>query len=201
MAPALVLASASPRRSALLAARGVPFEVQVSHVDEDGVTAPSAGELAMELARRKAQAVAERLGPGPRWVLGADTVVALGEDPGARLLGKPEGPEHAQAMLEALSGSRHRVITGVCVVRAEDGAQFVSQECTIVSMRTITPAEVQAYVVSGEWQDKAGGYAIQETADAFVTGLEGGGFDNVVGLPVDLVLALLARSGLVLPPA
>jgi septum formation protein len=98
-------------------------------------------------------------------------------------------------MLRSLSGTRHAVITGVCVVRTDDGRLFRGHERTLVRMRTITPAEIAAYVESGEWRDKAGGYAIQETADRFVTALEGGGFDNVVGLPVDLTVALLREAG------
>ena len=81
------------------------------------------------------------------------------------------------------------------VVRTGDGALESAYERTFVTMRTISPAEVEAYVASGEWRDKAGGYAIQETADRFVTDLEGGGFDNVVGLPVALTLELLRRLG------
>ena len=94
-------------------------------------------------------------------------------------------------MLERLSASRHRVVTGVAVVRARDGRAEAAFERTWVSMRALTDPEVEDYVASGEWRDKAGGYAIQETADRFVTGLEEGGFDNVVGLPVGLTLELL----------
>jgi septum formation protein len=96
-------------------------------------------------------------------------------------------------MLRALSDTRHRVVTGVCVVRCRDGARCEAFERTWVVMRSITPAEIEAYVACGEWRDKAGGYAIQEHADAFVVSLEEGGFDNVVGLPVVLTLGLLAR--------
>jgi septum formation protein len=129
--------------------------------------------------------------------VGADTVVAVGD----LLLGKPAGPREAEAMLARLSGTRHRVVTGVCVVRCADAAcggsgEEAAAETTWVTMRAITAAERADYVASGEWRDKAGGYAIQESADRFVTGLEGGGFDNVVGLPTGLTLALLARAGL-----
>lgn len=97
-------------------------------------------------------------------------------------------------MLRALSGTRHAVVTGVCVVRTPGQLALCEAERTWVTMRAITPAEIEAYVASGEWRDKAGGYAIQESADRFVTALEGGGFDNVVGLPVGLALRLLARA-------
>jgi septum formation protein len=116
------------------------------------------------------------------------------------LLGKPADEREADAMLASLSGSRHEVLTGVCVVRTHDLSQWSSFERTIVTMREITAAERAAYVASGEWRDKAGGYAIQESADRFVTGLEGGGFDNVVGLPVALARSLLARAGAALAP-
>jgi septum formation protein len=98
-------------------------------------------------------------------------------------------------MLALLSGSRHRVITGVCAVRARDGRVEVGRERTFVTMRVLSAREIDDYVASGEWRDKAGGYAIQESADRFVTRLEEGGFDNVVGLPVRLALDLLARLG------
>ncbi len=98
-------------------------------------------------------------------------------------------------MLSSLAGSRHKVVTGVAVVPTDGSPPLVEQETTWVTMRRIQPEEVAAYVLSGEWRDKAGGYAIQENADAFVTNLEGGGFDNVVGLPVGRTLGLLARAG------
>lgn len=185
----LVLASASPRRSDLLARAGVPFVVDPGDVDES--LAPGIGpeDGAVELARRKALAVASRRNEPAELVLGADTIVALGE----RLLGKPADEHEAADMLRALSGSRHRVVTGVCLVRTSDGARLEAHERTWVTMRPLLEREVEAYVRSGEWRGKAGGYAIQESADAFVTRLEEGGFDNVVGLPVDLVLGLLAR--------
>ncbi len=201
--PALILASASPRRHQLLGEAGVPFEVLASEADETLLGSPDPVQAAVELAQRKALVVAQGFAKDPdpantRWVLGADTVVALGPDGGATLLGKPADEAEAQAMLSSLSDTRHRVVTGVCVVRTSDGACFTDSECTHVTMRAITPLEVQAYVQSGEWRDKAGGYAIQETADAFVEALEGGGFDNVVGLPVKRVLRLLETSGLAL---
>ena len=109
-------------------------------------------------------------------------------------MGKPADALEAREMLTRLSGTRHAVVTGVCVVRGADGEVFQGSERTWVVMREITPAEVEAYVASGEWEDKAGGYAIQETADAFVEALEGGGFDNVVGLPVGLTRELLSAA-------
>ena len=192
--PRLILASASPRRRELLERAGVPFEVEPSAVDEDLAGNPDAEPAAEELALRKALEVVSRHAGEEALVLGADTVVALGEGAGVELLGKPEDEVEARRMLEALSGSRHRVVTGVALVDARDpGRRLVEHERTWVTMRGITPSEIEAYVASGEWRDKAGGYAIQETADAFVVSLEEGGFDNVVGLPVERVRSLLGR--------
>lgn len=194
--PSLVLASASPRRSELLRAAGVRFRVEPSGADETlpPGTEPEAG--ASELALRKAAEVAERHAGERLWVLGADTVVALGEGPRVRLLGKPADEAEARGMLEALSGSRHRVVTGVAVLDCLGARRrCVSFERTWVRMRTIEPREIAAYAASGEWRGKAGGYAIQENADRFVIRLDEGGFDNVVGLPVALSLRLLAECG------
>jgi septum formation protein len=189
-APELILASASPRRRELLSAAGLQLQVCVSAVDEsiDPRTPPEAA--ALELAERKARAVAKQLAGQHVRVLAADTIVAL-ED--GRMLGKPEDAEQARAMLRALSSTRHRVITGVCALSLPEGGLARGLERTFVRMRAITPAEIEAYVQSEEWRDKAGGYAIQETADRFVLGLEEGGFDNVVGLPVALAQRLLAE--------
>jgi septum formation protein len=98
-------------------------------------------------------------------------------------------------MLRSLSTTRHQVVTGVCVVRTPDFVRHAAVERTWVTMRAIRSEEVDAYVRSEEWRDKAGGYAIQEHADCFVTRLEEGGYDNVVGLPVALTLRLLSESG------
>ena len=198
----IVLASASPRRRALLAAAGLRFRIEIAGVGEELAAGGDPADGARILARRKARAVVTQLRGGPRgeatWVVGADTVVAVPEGDGWRLLGKPAGPDEARAMLSLLSTTRHRVITGVCVARVDTATELTEAETTWVTMRRITPAEIEAYVASGEWRDKAGGYAIQETADVFVTGLEGGGFDNVVGLPVRRTLDMLARCGV--PP-
>ena len=123
--------------------------------------------------------------------MGSDTIVCVG----GAFLGKPEHEAHAREMLETLSGTTHEVVTGVCVLRGRDGWAFEDAEVTRVTMRALTPDEVAAYVATGEWRDKAGAYAIQESADRFVTELAGGGFDNDVGLPVDLTLALLESAG------
>lgn len=210
----LILGSASPRRRELLAAAGLVFEVEASQVDESLAPGLEPEVAALLLAQRKALAVAGAHRGQAAWVIGADTVVAAGPDGALELLGKPEDARQARRMLETLSGTRHRVVTGVAVIdcaglaplsgqlgHERRGAQEGSahERCafqrTWVEMRPITPAEVEAYVASGEWRDKAGGYAIQENADVFVLSLSEGGFDNVVGLPVALTLELLRAAG------
>jgi len=191
---ALVLASASPRRSELLRAAGLTFTVAPADIDETVRPGLSPEAAAEDLALQKAQAAAERWRGEPALVVGADTIVAVGEGAALEFLAKPADAADAARMLRRLSGTRHRVVTGVAVVRAGGGpaTSLAAHERTWVVMRACTEAEVAAYVASGEWEGKAGGYAIQETADRFVTALEEGGFDNVVGLPVGLTLRLLA---------
>ena len=198
----LVLASQSPRRRRLLEEAGLTFEVRPADLDETPDPSWAVEDVPRELAIRKARAIAEGL-TEPALVIGSDTIVVLGEGPEALQLGKPRDAHEAAGMLARLSGSRHRVLTGVAVVEAPEGRCESAVEVTWVTMRSLSEPEQRSYVATGEWEDKAGGYAIQESADAFVTGLEGGGFDNVVGLPVPLTLALLARmdgSKLVEPP-
>lgn len=190
----ILLASASPRRHALLREAGIEFEVVPADVDETIDLALAAGAAAEDLALRKARTVAARLGDRlTRPVLAADTLVVLGEDgdPSRRFLEKAADEAEATEMLRSLSDTRHRVITGVAVVENGAGTARVDHETTWVTMRPITADEVAAYVESGEWRGKAGAYAIQETADRFVVELGGGGFDNVVGLPVERAKALL----------
>ena len=190
----LLLASASPRRRELLAAAGLAFAIEVPAVDEELDPRTPPEEAALELAERKARAVAARPRAHDTLVLAADTIVAVDlPGRGPALLGKAADEREAAERLGVLSGSRHRVITGVCALRTADLALGRGFERTFVTMRAITPGEIAAYVASGEWRDKAGAYAIQESADRFVTRLEEGGFDNVVGLPVALALALLAE--------
>jgi septum formation protein len=199
----VLLASASPRRRELLARAGLAFEVGPVEVDEELAHFSAPEQAALELAARKAHAAARaRLARDPGvelLVLGADTVVAVELGGRWELLGKPGDAVQAARMLASLSATRHQVVTGVCAVRCPDLAARSGAERTWVTMRRLAPAEIDAYVASGEWRDKAGGYAIQESADRFVTALEEGGFDNVVGLPVGLSLRLLKELS-VAPP-
>ena len=191
----LVLASASPRRRSLLEAAGLQFVALAPEVDEDLDSFVDPEQAAAELALRKARAglaLWRRDHPADEAiVLGADTMVAVGGPGRWTLLGKPEDAADAARMLALLSGTRHLVATAVALLRASDGALRSGLERTFVSMREIEASEREDYVASGEWQGKAGGYAIQESADRFVLRLEQGGLDNVVGLPVTLTLELL----------
>jgi len=185
----LVLASASERRLKLLHQIGiVPDVVDPSGVDEYEFSrgeAPSG--LAARLGQRKAEVVFARH-PGCL-VLGADTVVACGR----RVLNKPEDPHHARYFLGLLSGRRHRVHTGLCLIAP---GKVVRERLvtTVVRFKPLSVQEIQTYLGSGEWRGKAGGYAIQGRAGAFVTAINGS-YSNVVGLPLYETYALLMGSG------
>jgi MAF protein len=178
---ALVLASASPRRSELLPALGVPFEVEPADVDEAGED-PDAARLACALALRKARAVAARRPSDV--VIGADTIVVLD----GRRLGKPRDAAEARAMLEALRGRSHEVVTGVAVLAGARGAAEAAR--TAVTMRAYGDAEIARYIARGEPFDKAGGYAIQDAELAPAAAIEGCRC-AVIGLPLWTLRGLL----------
>jgi septum formation protein len=181
----LVLGSSSPRRRELLRSAGFEFEVRPSQVEEVPRSGESPEEFARRAAREKALDVAVSLPPGSV-VLGADTVVVID----GLILGKPSGPDDAARMLRMLSGASHRVVTGVCLVRAPGQLEAIKHETTIVRFRNLDEGEIRDYVASGEPLDKAGAYAIQGLASRFVTRIEGCYF-NVVGLPIPLVYEML----------
>lgn len=183
--PVLCLASASPRRRDLLASIGVAVEVRPVDIDESPRPGEAAHDYVVRLAREKALAGA-RLSALP--ALGSDTAVVCD----GAILGKPAGREQAAAMLGALSGRAHEVLTGVAV----SGPAGLLTACvtTRVFMRAITDAELVAYWTTGEPADKAGGYAIQGLAAVFVEHIEGS-HSAVVGLPLYETADLLARQG------
>lgn len=184
----LVLASESPRRLDLLRQVGiVPARVDPAAIDE--TPAPDETPLAvpLRLAREKAAAVAARH-PGC-WVLAADTVVAVGR----RLLPKPADQEEAMACLRMISGRRHRVIGGVCVV-TPDGVSRTRRVTTKVAFKRLGKQDMERYVLSGEWRGKAGGYAIQGRAAQFIKSVNGS-YSNVVGLPLYETCNLLTGLG------
>jgi septum formation protein len=173
----LILASASPRRQQLLAQIGiVPDAICPAEIDETPHKAELPHSLARRLATEKAQAVAARH-PGAH-VLGADTVVALGR----RLLGKAESPADVEAMLRLLSGRRHRVLTGICLI-APDAPPRIRVITTSVRVKSLTQAEIADYVAHHEGEGKAGGYAIQGRFERYVLAINGS-YSNIVGLPL-----------------
>jgi len=180
----LVLASASPRRSELLRNAGITFTVQPAHVDERMLAGEAPEEYAKRLAREKAQAVSHER-PGET-VLGADTIVVVDSE----VLEKPRDQADAARMLRLLSGRSHRVITGVCVIKAVSSIEDVRAATTEVWMRDLSEEEIKEYVASGEPMDKAGAYAIQGIASRWIWKIVGCYF-NVVGLPVPLVYRML----------
>lgn len=185
--PILILASASPRRRELLGSLGVDFEVMVAGIDEKPWPNEMPSSYALRNASEKAREVWQRKG-GAVTILAADTIVVKDH----HILEKPTDAEHAAAMLRQLSGRSHEVITGVCLLQARNGVfrEWGETVRTAVHFRALTDAEIQAYVASGEPMDKAGAYAIQGGAGAFVDGYEGS-YSNVVGLPLETVERLL----------
>ncbi len=189
--PQIVLASASPRRAALLDQIRVPFRTHPSALGDDG-EAQLAGETAEACARRLALAKARDVAAAVRegLVIGADTVVTRD----GRLLGKPRNADEAQAFLLSLAGRTHQVITGVAVVDAATERAEVDAAVTDVTMRSFDATEAARYAATGEPMDKAGAYGIQERGALLVEGIRGDYF-NVVGLPLVVLAALLRRFG------
>jgi len=193
--PDLLLASASPRRRELLERVGLSLRVSATDVDET----PREGEAAGDYVRRMAAdklAAARAAAPTALPVLAADTIVILQ----GRILGKPRDREDAAQMLGRLAGHRHEVTTAY---RIALGAREIDRAVTTtVALRLLDPRELEAYLACGEWQGKAGAYAVQGVAAAFVTELRGS-LTNVVGLPLAEVLADLRALGALpaYPPA
>ena len=202
-APQLVLASASPRRSDLLAGVGIFPLIQPADVDETAHVDESASHMVERLAVAKATAVAQRLsngaGPsgleGPRHlVVGSDTTVVVD----GRVLGKPVDANDAESMLAALQGRDHVVLSGVAVIATGDGSVGLLAKSSVtastVTLRPVDRDEIEWYVRTGEPMGKAGAYAIQGYGSVFVTGVNGS-YHNVVGLPLAALDQLLAEFG------
>lgn len=185
--PSLVLASASPRRRALLEQLGIPLRVDPPHLDERVLPGEAPGAYVLRLAREKARAVHARH-PGAT-VLAADTSVVLD----GVVLGKPATTDEALDMLRALSGHTHDVMTAVAV--ADAGEELVTAAVTFTAA---TEAALRWYVSTGEPMDKAGGYAVQGIGGFLVERIDGS-HSAVVGLPLVETLALLRRAGYILP--
>lgn len=195
-APRLVLASASPRRLDLLRQIGiVPDAVDPADLDETPLRDELPPQHALRLAAEKASCVAAR--HPESWILAADTVVACGR----RILPKAEREEEARRCLSLLSGRRHRVIGGiVLLVPGGDGHRRIDRLVrTDVTFKVLDRSETDAYIASGEWKGKAGGYAIQGRAGALVRWI-GGSYSNVVGLSLHEVAGMLDGAGFPHPP-
>lgn len=190
MQPRLVLASRSPRRRELLEQLGLALEVRPTDADETVLPGEAPRDYVLRVAREKARA------SGGAVVLAADTAVVLGDE----VLGKPADAGEARRMLERLSGTRHEVLTGVCVRRASAAlaVELDAVVATTVRFARLSPAEIAWYVGTGEPLDKAGAYAIQGAGGAFVLEVSGS-VSNVVGLPLAETAALLRRAGFPLP--
>jgi septum formation protein len=183
-APPLLLASTSPQRRAILEQLGLPFEVVSPRYEEHDPPDSDPVELVRAHAHGKARSVVAEAGDRP--VLGVDTTVVCG----GRVYGKAEGPEGAAGMLEALGGATHEVVSGLCLLTP--GWEELHTETTRVTFRPLSPRDVAAYVASGEWEGRAGAYAIQGRGAALVERIDGD-YLNVVGLPASLLVRLLAK--------
>jgi septum formation protein len=187
----LILASASPRRAEILRNAAIPFETQITLLDESILPGELSGDYVRRLALEKARAGAEaRRDPSDDLFIGADTAVVAGDE----ILAKPESDEDARRMLRLLSGTTHEVHTGLALLRRPDGIERVVEEITRVSFAPLSEDEIDAYIATGEPFDKAGGYGIQGIAGRYVTRIEGCYF-NVMGLPLAQLWSLLKEFG------
>jgi septum formation protein len=182
--PPLLLASTSPQRRAILEQLHIPFDVVAPKYEEQTTDGADALQIVREHARGKARSVADQAEGRP--VLGVDTAVELE----GRIFGKPETAGEAEQMLEELSGKTHVVVSGLCLLTP--GWEDIEHEATQVEFRELTPRELGTYVATGEWEGRAGAYAIQGRGASLVRGIEGD-YLNVVGLPVALLVRLLAE--------
>lgn len=182
-APPIILASTSPQRRAILQQLGLPFEVVPPLYAEDDLPGGDPVELVRAHAAGKARSVAHRA--GDRLVLGVDTAVVLD----GRTYGKPARAEDAAEMLDALGGRTHEVLSGLSLLTP--GWEEIDHEVTRVTFRALTARDIAAYIGVGEWEGRAGAYAIQGLGAALVERIEGD-YLNVVGLPAALLIRLLA---------
>jgi len=184
----IILASASPRRREILAAMGLPFEIDVpSSPEPDPRHFPSVEHFVSHAAFRKALEVADRRTNG--WILAADTVAEIDGE----VLGKPADLVDAERILRRLIGKRHRTWTGLCLMRSNDHLSLSLAQFSWVTFRTVSESELNDYLNSRAWEGKAGAYGIQHENDPFVEYFEGS-YTNVVGLPVEGTTMLLKAA-------
>ncbi len=184
----LILASKSPRRRYLLEQAGLTFRVVPSTVDESSAPVGPIEDHVSMLARAKAMEVAEHYPES--WVIGADTLVLVGD----AVLGKPDTMAQARQMLQTLSGATHRVLTGYCICCKSAARSFSETVETKVVFKTLSETEIEWYLSTDEPFDKAGAYAVQGLGSFLVKRIEGS-YTNVVGLPVCEVIECLLREG------
>jgi septum formation protein len=187
-----ILASGSPRRHELLKQVVPQFTIEVSDIEEHlNTELKTLAAQVEDMARQKAAVIAERYrGQEDVWVLGADTMVCLGDE----ALGKPQDADDAHRMLSNLSQATHEVITGMALIQCGDPLKtHLAYAISEVTMRTISDAEIVDYVVSGEPMDKAGAYGIQGKAGEFITQITGE-YENIVGLPLKALQGLLKSA-------
>ncbi|MDD3363698.1 MAG: Maf family protein [Syntrophomonas sp.] len=185
----IILASGSPRRQLLLQQIGLDFTTWPANIEENLSAPVSPLELAQTIAFHKAQEVSGQLEGGI--VIAADTIVVWK----GMIMGKPKNRDEAFIMLSRLSGQRHQVITGICVIDVEDKVNDMDGEITDVVFSSLSPEEINCYLDSGEWVDKAGAYAIQGRGALLVARIEGCYF-NVVGLPLNRLKLMLAKKSI-----
>ena len=183
----LILASESPRRKSLLRQVNLPFHAAPSHVAEDQVKGKPSVKASW-LAEKKARAVHPEFNNS--WILGADTIVVVGEE----ILGKPHDHHDAESMLYLLRGKEHEVITGFCLLNPEGDVAQTEAITTLVKMKWSAADEIKAYIATGEPFGKAGGYAIQGIGVFMVESISGS-YTNVVGLPLCAVIKSLLAAG------
>ena len=183
--PRLILASRSPRRRELLTAAGYDFEVRLPSDDAESGSVPgeTPGELVVRLAYQKAVDVARRIDEG--LILGCDTVAECRGE----VLGKPDDEAHARAMLQSLNGRKHRVLSGVCLLRVPGGRPDTRVAVTTLRMDRLSDAQLDEYLSSGGWRDKAGAFGYQDRM-GWIHVIEGSE-SNVVGLPMELLSEML----------
>ena len=181
-----ILASASPRRKELLGELVDKFEIIPAKGEEKTEEGLSPKQLVTELAKQKAREVAQSAVAKGKIVLGADTVVAFGDE----VLGKPKDEADAYRMLSALSGKTHEVYTGVCLIYPTKSGvkELALADCTFVTFHALSKSEIEGYIATGSPMDKAGAYGIQD--GGLVESIKGS-FSNVVGLPVELVKSMI----------
>jgi septum formation protein len=182
----VTLASTSPQRREMLQRLGIPFRVLTFDIEEDISRGTSPADLVETLSREKVEAVRKAYRLAGNWIVGADTVVVLGE----KRFGKPQSREEARSFLETFSGTAHEVYTGVALAKASTREIFTSYDRTVVHFAKLSRQDIEWYLDSEEWQGAAGGYRIQVRGACLVERIEGS-YATVVGLPIHRLYGML----------